>query len=113
MGHPFDGVRQRVRKIVHGINAPRVARAMMRRMRDTVKDGVAHGDIRRRHVDFCSQHMRSVGKLALFHTLEKRQIFFDAARAIRAFLPRLGERSPVGADLLRRKIADKRFTAFN
>ena len=102
----FDGVRQRMREVVHRIDAPSISRAMMHGVRDAVDDGIAHRDVRRRHVDLGTQHAAAVGELARLHALEEREVFRDAATAAGTLLARLRQRAAIGADLLRREIVD-------
>ena len=100
MGDAFEGIGQAVRVIVHGIDAPRGARAVMRLVADAVKRGVAHDKIGGRHVDFRAQHARPVRKLARAHAPEQVQILLHATAPPRALPARLGERAPEGPDLV-------------
>ena len=63
----LDGVRQRVRVVVHRVDAPGVAGAVMLGVADAVQHRVAQVDVRRRHVDLGAQHVRAVGELAGAH----------------------------------------------
>ncbi len=64
VGDPLEGVGQGMREIVHRVDAPRIARAVMRRMADAVERRIPHVQIRRRHVDLRAQHVRPVRKLS-------------------------------------------------
>ena len=74
---PFDVIAERVRPIVHRINAPFVAGAMMRRVPDPIKHRIAQPDIRGVHVDLCAQRARAIRRLARFHSRKQIQIFLD------------------------------------
>ena len=63
----LEGIRQRVREVVHRIDAPRVPRAVMRGVADPVERRVPHVEIRRRHVDLRPQHVRAVRVLPRPH----------------------------------------------
>ena len=95
-------VRLAVREVVHRINAPLVAGAVMRRMQNAIHHRIAHVQIRRRHVDLGAQGTRAVGKFALPHALEEIEIFFDGTIAIRAVLAGLSQRAAILRGLPRR-----------
>ncbi len=97
-----------VRPVVHRIDAPLVAGAVMARMQDAVHHGVAQVDVGRRHVDLRPEHPRAVGELAGAHPHEEVEVLFDAAVAERAVLARRRPRAAVGADLLGGGVADER-----
>ena len=100
VGDLLDRVRRRMREVVHRIDAPRVAGPMMVRAPDAVEDRIAHRDVRRRHVDLRAQHVGAVLELAGAHPREQVEVLFDGAAAVRAVLPRLGERAAVGPHLV-------------
>ena len=102
----LDRVRERVRVVVHRVDAPRVARAVVGRLADAVERRVAHVHVRRRHVDLRAQRARAVGELAGAHAAEEVEVLRDGAIAVRAVRARLGERAAVLADLLGREVAD-------
>src|ERR1700745_426087 len=79
MGHPFDIVAQAVREIIHRVNAPPVASAVMRSMPDPVEHGVPQPNVRRLHVDLGPQRGMTVRKLASTHPLKEEQIFLRRA----------------------------------
>ena len=62
VGDAFNGIALAVRPVVHGINAPTIARAVMLGVQDSVHDGIPHVEIRRRHVDFGPQGARAVSR---------------------------------------------------
>ncbi len=58
MRDALDRVRDRMRVVVHRVDAPRVARPVMMRATDAIQNRVAHVDVGRRHVDLRAQHAR-------------------------------------------------------
>ena len=74
-------IRLAVREVVHRIDAPLVAGAMMLGVQDAVHHRVAHVEVRRRHVDLGAQRARAVGKLARLHALE--QVRFSSTERLR------------------------------
>ena len=97
----LDRIRLAVRVVVHRIDAPPAAGAVMVCVQDPVHHRVAHIEIGRGHVDFGAQHTRAVGELALAHALEQVKILVDRTVAIGAFCARLGQRAAMPADFLR------------
>ena len=96
----LERVRRRVREVVHRIDAPRVAGAVVVRAPDAVEHRVAHVDVRRRHVDLRAQHVRAVGELAGAHAREEVEVLLDRPVAVRAVGARLGQRAAVLAHLV-------------
>ncbi len=106
-------IRLPVREIVHRVNAPLVAGAMMRRVQDAVHHRIAHVQVGRCHVDLGAQRARAVGKFALAHALEQVEILFHRAIAIRAFLARLGQRATILANFFGTEIVDVRLAGLD
>ena len=100
----LNRIREWMGKVVHRIDAPRIARPMMRHMGNAVDHGIAHDEIRRRHIDLGAQNARSVRKLPRTHAREEIQILLDRTPAMRTLHTGLGQRTAVGTDLLRREI---------
>ena len=100
MGDALDRVRQAVREVVGGVDAPAVAAAVVRGVADAVNRRVAHVDVGRGHVDLCAQHMFAVGELAVAHAPEQIQVLFHAALAEGAVGARFGQRAAVAADVV-------------
>ncbi len=96
----LERVRNAVRPVVGGIDAPVVAGAVVRGVADAVHGRVAHVDVGRGHVDLRAQHVLAVGELALVHFAEELQVLLDAALAVGAVLAGLGERAAQRAHLL-------------
>ncbi len=109
----LDAVADRVRKVVHRINAPLIPRAMMRGAQHPVNDRVAHVDVGACHVDLGAQHLFAVLELAIFHPLKQAQVFLHAPVAGGAFHPRLRQRAAVFGDLFRAHVANVRLAVFD
>ena len=104
----LERVRRRMREVVHRIDAPRVAGAMVMRVPDAVEHRVAHVDVRRRHVDLRAQHVCAVRELAGAHPREQIEVLRDRAIAIGALASGLGQRAAVLADLVGAQAVDVR-----
>ena len=64
VGNAFDVVAQAMSKIVHGIDAPLIARPMMKSMPNPVKNRISQPDVRRLHIDFRPQSPSSIRERA-------------------------------------------------
>ena len=95
-----------MREVVHRIDAPGVAGAVMVRAPDAVEHRIAHVDVRRRHVDLGAQHVRAVLELAGAHAREEVEVLLDRPVAVRALAAGLGQRAAVLADLLGAEAVD-------
>ena len=95
-------------KVIHRIDAPLVSRLMMGDVRYSVDDGVAHIDIRARHVYLGAKHLFAVCKLALGHAAEQVEIFLDRTVAVWAVFAGLGQGAAVFAYFVGRQVADIR-----
>ena len=73
-----------MRVIVHRVDAPRVARVVMRGALDAVKRGVAQVDVGRRHVNLRPQDGCAVGQFPVTHLAQACQVFLWRAAAERA-----------------------------
>ena len=100
VGHAFDRILDRMGKVVHRVDAPFVARLMVRDVQNAVHGRVAQVDVGRGHIDLGAQRARAVGKLPVLHALEQVEVFGHAAVAVRAVAPRLRERAAVFAHLV-------------
>ena len=83
MCHAFNRVFERVREVVHRVNAPLVAGVVVSDFADTVDDGVAHVHVRREHIDFRTQRCCAFVVFAARHLGKFFEIFFDGAIAPR------------------------------
>ena len=106
VGNVLDGIRQAVRKIVHGIDAPRISCAMVRGMLDAVDEGVSHVHVGMRHVDFGAQYAMPFGKLPLLHAIQESEALFGGAIAVGAWFAWRVEIASILADLFWRQFAD-------
>ena len=102
----FDRIGLPMREIVHGVNAPRITGAMVRRVQDAIQHRVAHVEVRRGHVDLGPQRARSVGKLAGPHAAEQVEVLGRRPVAVRAVLARRGQRAAIFAHLVAVQVAD-------
>ena len=75
----FDGVRQRMRVVVHGVDRPLASGPMMLGMANPVEDRIAHVDVGRRHIDLGPQDMGTVRELSGAHSSKKVEVFVDGA----------------------------------
>ena len=110
MCHTLNGILNRMCKIIHRVDAPLIARVMMRHPGDPVDNRIPHVNIRGGHVDLCPQHLAPVREFACPHSAEQIQIFLYRAVPIGAFLSGFGERPPVFPYFFRGEIADKGFS---
>src|SRR5678815_1134737 len=94
----LDGVREGMREVVHRVDAPAVARAMMARVPDTIEHGVTHVQIRRGHVDLGAHYVRAVRELAGTHARKEVEALGHRSIAEGAVAPRLGERAAMAAN---------------
>ena len=113
VGDALDGIALPVRVVVHGVDAPLVAGAVMLGVEDAVHDGVAHVEVGRRHVDFGAEGAAAIGELAGLHAGEEVEIFFDAAIAVGALLAGFGGGAAVLADLVGGEVADVGLAGFD
>ena len=74
---PFDVITERVRPVVHRVDAPIVPGTMMRRVPNPVEHWVTQPNVRRVHIDLCSQCVRAIRKLPRFHSRKQIEIFID------------------------------------
>jgi len=100
MRNALDRVRDRMREVIHRIDAPRIARPMVRNVCDAIDHRIPHDEIRRCHIDLRTQNARAVRELARTHAREQVEILLHGARTVRTFLPRLGQRAAISANLI-------------
>ena len=102
-----------VREVVHRIDAPVVAGAVVAGMANPIQHRIPQVDVGRRHVDPGAQHARAFGELASLHGAQQAQILGHAAVAVRARRARFGQRAAGGADLFCRQGAHICLAAFD
>ena len=86
MGDMLNAVTLAVGVVVHRVDAPLVARAVVVGMEYAVHDGIAEHHVGVRHVDLGAQHLAAVGELAGAHAAEQVEVLLDAAVAVGAVL---------------------------
>ena len=106
VGDTLDGVALAVGVVVHRVDAPLVAGAVVMAVQDAVHDGVAHVHVGRGHADFCTQHLAPVGELAGLHAAEEVKVLLDAAVAVRTFDAGFRGHATARTDLLLRLVID-------
>jgi len=109
----FDRIGLPVREIVHRVDAPLVAGAMMRGVQDPIQDRIAEVQVRMRHVDLGAQGPRAVREFAGPHPLKQVQILRHATIAARAVAAGLRQRSAVLTHLVRGQLANVRLAVPN
>ena len=88
MRDAFQRIRHAMGIVVHRIDAPRVARAVMGCVQNAIHDGVAHEHIAGGHIDFGTQDVRTFLEFTGPHAREQVEVFLDRAVAIRTLLAR-------------------------
>ena len=106
MGDPLQRVGDGVGVVVHRVDAPAVAGAVVAFAADAVEHRVAHVHVGRGHVDLGAQHVGAVGELPGAHALEQVQVLRDRALAVGAVVAAFGQRAAVLPHLLGRQVAD-------
>src|SRR5262249_11753388 len=101
-------IRLAVGPVVHRIDAPLIAGALVRGLADPVHDGIAQVDVARRHVDLRPQRLRTFVEVAAAHPLEELEVLLDAPAAIRALAASFGQRPAGLAQLLERQVVHVR-----
>ncbi len=102
----LEGVRYAVGVVVHGVEAPGVARAVVVGPADAVHERIAQVHVAAGHVDLRAQDLRAIRELARLHAAEEVQILLGAPVSVRAVLPRHMEVAAVLADLGLGQVAD-------
>ena len=95
MGNPFQGIGNRVGKVVHRVDAPLAAGLVVVGIANAVQDRVPHVDVRGGHVNLGPQHQLAVLELAVAHIPEQLQALFHRTVPVRAVLARLFQGTPV------------------
>lgn len=101
MANAFYRVFNRVREGVHGVDAPRVARMMVRRAANAVERGIAHVDVGVRHINLGAKHSGAVCQLAALHLGKACQVFGNRARAEWAVNARFAKVAAIGSHFVR------------
>ena len=98
--NPLDGVALTVCVVVHGVDTPLVAGAMVLGVENTVEDGVAEEHIGVGHVNLGTQHLLAVGILTLLHLLKELEVLLHRAISPRALCTCLLHRAATETNLL-------------
>ena len=104
VGHALDGVLHGMLEVVHGIDAPLSAGAMVRMAVDAVHGRVAQQHVGRGHVDLGAQHAGALFELAVLHALEQVEVLLHRAVAIGAVHAGPGQRAAIDAHFLGRLV---------
>ena len=106
VGDLLDRIALAMRVVIHGVDAPLVAGAMMRGPQDTIHDRIAQVDVRSSHVDLGAQRAGAIGELAVLHAFKELQILLDRAIAEGAVGAGMVRRAAMFAHLIGRQVAD-------
>ena len=106
VGYALDRVGLAVGPVVHGVDAPLRARAVVLRVEDPVEHRVAQVHVRRGHVDLRAERVRSVLELAVLHPFEQVEVLFNGAVSVRTLAARFVPPPAVRARFLRTQAAD-------
>ena len=102
MCHAFDRIGKGMGKVIGRVDAPCLACPIVGSMPDSIQHRIAQIDVRRRHVDLGSQHVRAVWKFARAHPTQKIEILVYGAVAVGAVLSRFGQRASIAVAFRRR-----------
>ena len=91
MGDLLERVFQRMREVIHRINAPGLAGIVMRRVHDAVKHRIAHVHVRRCHVDLCPQDTLTLLEFTTAHLFKQCEILLNRAITISGMRSGSGE----------------------
>ena len=70
MRHLLNRILKPMRPVIHRVDAPLVALAVMLGVEDAVHDRIAHVQVRRGHVNLRAQGARAIGELSGPHALK-------------------------------------------
>ena len=112
VGDALQGVLDGMGEVVHGIDAPFGALAVMLNVADAVDDRVAQVEIAACQVDLCPEGSGALGEFTLAHPLEQVQIFLDGAVTVGGD-GGLADVAAVFPELVRRQVADVGQTLFD
>ena len=100
VGNVLYSIFDRMSKVIHRIDTPLITCIVMVHMSHTVNDRISHVDIRRSHIDLCTQNFLAILIFAFLHLLKKTQVLFDGTVSVWAFLTWSIEIPSVLSDLL-------------
>ena len=102
-----------VRKVVHRISFPLIARAMMVLIDHTIDDRIAEVHIRISHIYFGAKNHCTLGYFSSVHLFKERQTFFNRPIAIRTGLPWLCRRAFLCGNLFTGLLVNISFALLN
>ena len=105
MGDTLQGVLNGVSEVIHGIDAPLVAGAVVRHVLDAVDGRVAHIEVAAGQVDLGAEGHSAIGELTGPHPSEQIQALLNGAIPIRAGGGGV-DVAPMSGHLLRRQLTD-------
>jgi len=106
--HLLEGIALAVGHVVRRIDAPRIARAVVRCLQDAIEDRVPHEQVGVAHVDLGAQDAVPLLELPGTHAAEQAQILLGGAGPIRGVRARDTGTSALCADLIDREVVDVR-----
>jgi len=113
MRDALERILDRVGIVIHRVDAPGVARAVVMGAQDAVEDRVAHVHIAGGHVDLGAQNHRAIGKFAGLHAGKQVEGLLGAAVAPGAWYARAGQGAATLAHLLGCLLTDIGQTLFD
>ena len=105
VGDALQRILNGVGEVVHGVDAPLVAGAVMMHVLDAVNGRIAHIEVAAGQIDLGPQRHGTVGELALAHALKQVEGLLDGAVTVGADGGGV-HIAPVGAHLLGAELAD-------
>ena len=105
----LDGVTNAVGKVVHGVDTPSIAGALVGRMANAINHRVTHVQVGRRHINLQPRHMATIRKFTGAHALKQIQIFVNRSITVGAVFTGLSQCASGGAHLFRIQGADVGF----
>src|SRR6476660_1118763 len=104
MRYMLDTIALAMRKVVHWIDAPRIAGAVVVGMLNAVQHRVSHQHVGMCHIYFSAKGFAAVRKLARLHTAKQVQVLVNTAVTVGTINAGLGRRSFLSSNFFRRRI---------
>ena len=102
-----------MRIVIHRINAPLAASAMMIHFANPIERRIAHVNVRRCHINFGAQRLRPVGKLPRSHAREQIEVLVHGTISPGTLLARNCRRAAIFDQFIGGEIAHVRFAQFD
>ena len=106
VGNLFNWIRQAMGKVIHRVDGPFAAGAVMTCFQNSINSRITHVQIWRRHIDFCSQNVASFWKFAVTHPCKKVEIFLHWPLPVRTVFTWFGESAPEPSHFICIEVAD-------